>query len=68
MEATSHAQVAECKHLSMQQAQLAHTIEGTLAPGVGRTSAGVLQAVTGPTQLMRQRSHDGRAIQSIPPH
>jgi len=33
---------------SMQQVEGARTNEGTLAPGVGRTSAGVLQAVTGP--------------------
>lgn len=40
-------------------------IEGTLAPAVGRTTAGVLPVVTGPAQLMRQRSHNGQATQSI---
>jgi hypothetical protein len=33
--------------------------EVTLVQGVGRTTTGGLQAVTGPKQLMRQRSHDG---------
>ena len=43
----------------MRQAEHARTIEVTLVPGVGRASTGVLRAVTGRTQLMRQRSHDG---------
>ena len=59
--------VAARKHFSTQQAQDARTSDGTRAPGVGRTAAGVLQAVTGPRQLMRQRSRYDRAIQSIPP-
>ena len=59
--------VAARKHFSTQQAQGARTSDGTRAPGVGRTAAGVLQAVTGPRQLMRQRSRYDRAIQSIPP-
>lgn len=59
--------VAARKHFSTQQARDARTSDGTRAPGVGRTAAGVLQAVTGPRQLMRQRSRYGRAIQSIPP-
>lgn len=59
--------VAARKHFSTQQARDARTSDGTRAPGVGRTAAGVLQAVTGPRQLMRQRSRYDRAIQSIPP-
>jgi hypothetical protein len=46
------------KHLSLQQEKGACMNEGAQALGADRTLVGVLQAVTGSRQLMRQHSHD----------
>jgi hypothetical protein len=51
-------QVAARKH-SLRIGHGAHGTEGTQAPRVGRTMAGGLPAVTGPTHLMRQLLHEG---------
>ena len=45
--------VPACKHLSGERYGYSRNIDGTQAPAVGRTTAGVLPAVTGPRQLMR---------------
>ena len=51
-DSTGSSTQALVRGASVMPAQL----KGTLAPGVSRTRAGGLQAVTGPTQLIRQRS------------